>query len=306
MQQALHATHFGARAGPVEIAAMLRIAVISDTHLTPAASAFNDNFEQAAAWIRASGADLVVHLGDITADGEHQPEQLAAARRMIGRTLGEAVRCLPGNHDLGDRVETTVEHGAIIDRPRIAAFNAAFGADRWRIAADGWILVGLNAQLYGSGLAEEAEQDEWLRGAIPRDAKIGCFLHKPLFRSAPEDGEQHHRYLPAPARRRLLSLLGPNLEFVVSGHVHQSHAMGWGRTAFLWAPSTAFLIPDLLQPVIGEKRLGFLDLQLDGGAFRHAHVRPGGLVDHSLLDHAAIYPEVDRLAAAARARGPIG
>jgi 3',5'-cyclic AMP phosphodiesterase CpdA len=49
----------------------MKLVLISDTHLTPRAAAYRDNWYIVAAWIEAIAPDLVVHLGDITADGAH-------------------------------------------------------------------------------------------------------------------------------------------------------------------------------------------------------------------------------------------
>jgi 3',5'-cyclic AMP phosphodiesterase CpdA len=44
----------------------MKLVLISDTHLTPRAAAYRDNWYIVAAWIEAIAPDLVVHLGDIT------------------------------------------------------------------------------------------------------------------------------------------------------------------------------------------------------------------------------------------------
>ena len=43
-----------------------------------------------------------------------------------------------------------------------------FGADRFAFDAGGWRVLGINAQLLGYGLPQEAEQDAWL------DAELGA------------------------------------------------------------------------------------------------------------------------------------
>src|SRR5262245_578781 len=63
--------------GPAEVLTM-RIALVSDTHLTPRTAAFGDNWNVARAWVDAFGVDLVVNLGDITAGGADDPGELEA------------------------------------------------------------------------------------------------------------------------------------------------------------------------------------------------------------------------------------
>jgi 3',5'-cyclic AMP phosphodiesterase CpdA len=79
----------------------MRIVLVSDTHLAPRATAFAENWTAAAAWIGRNAPDLVVNLGDITADGVSAPEELDAAS-VVFEALGRPMRLLPGNHDIGD------------------------------------------------------------------------------------------------------------------------------------------------------------------------------------------------------------
>ena len=48
-------------------------------------------------------------------------------------------------------------------RPRLlATYRQLFGPDRWCLNAGSWRLLGINAQLLGTGSPEEAEQWQWL------------------------------------------------------------------------------------------------------------------------------------------------
>ena len=109
--------------------------------------------------------------------------------------------------------------------------------------------MGLDAQLFGTGTAEEDEQFTWLEEALrDRRRPLGVMLHKPLFRNRPDDTEIHVRYVPAVPRRRLLDCLATcDLRFVVSGHVHQTRRFRVGGVEHVWAPSTAYCIPDARQ-----------------------------------------------------------
>ncbi len=66
-----------------------------------------------------------------------------------------------------------------------AAGNAGveqWGPDWWVEEAEEWVIVGLDSLLFGSGLAAEEEQWEWLRGVIRATGgrPVAVFLHKPL------------------------------------------------------------------------------------------------------------------------------
>lgn len=275
----------------------MKIIFVSDTHLTPRTAAFNRNWNRVADWIRGQGPDFVVHLGDITADGFEHPEELALARQAFDE-LGCPVSYVPGNHDIGDNPMgpgATPRHP--LDLQRLAQYEALFGPDRWTLDREGWRLMGLNAELLGTGTAREAQQFEWvgeqLRGYRGR---LGVLLHKPLFRNGPADTEVHVRYVPMAPRRRLLGLLdGCDLRFVASGHAHQTRRFVVDGVEHAWAPSTAFLLPDSIQERIGEKVLGLLTLELTATGHQFGLSTPA-LEPNSLLDFAEIYPEVSQYA----------
>jgi hypothetical protein len=58
----------------------MRLALVSDTHLTPRSAVFTDNWRAISARIAEIAPDVRVHFGDITADGAHQPGELEHAR----------------------------------------------------------------------------------------------------------------------------------------------------------------------------------------------------------------------------------
>ena len=276
----------------------MKIALIADSHLAAHALAFNANTEAALAWIDSAGADLAVHLGDITADAISDESQLEFAAQVLAG-LKTPLRCIPGNHDIGDNplAGAAASHADLLDGARLARFEALFGDEYWALEADGWTLIGLNAQRFGFGDAGEAAQFAWLGRALGAvRGPCGLFLHKPLFRTGWDDDLLHPRYAPLPSRRRLQALLsGVDLRFVVSGHTHQWRRGLVDGVEHVWAPSCAFTIPDLMQEPIGEKRVGALILTLkDGGHSIELH-RPEGLLDQDLADHPEVYPELERL-----------
>ena len=277
----------------------MKIALISDTHLAPAATAFRCNAEAALAWIAATEADLVVHLGDITADGAKDERHFAEAAEVFAPLEGR-IRFLPGNHDIGDNpMEGGGKDEPTVDAGRLAAYRRVFGRDWWSLEAGRWALIGLNAQLLGAGEAEEARQFDWLAERLAgARGPVGLFLHKPLFRDSPADEVVHHRYPPLAPRRRLFDMLaGCDLRFVVCGHTHQTRRFHVGEVEHVWAPSTAFVIPDRLQERIGDKVVGTMLLDLTDDGHQIDLVVPSGLAQLDLADHAAVYPQLSRLLA---------
>src|SRR5262245_23318971 len=123
----------------------MKIALVSDTHLTPRVASFGDNWAVVRAWIESTRPDLVINLGDITADGAERPEELDAARSAFAGLTPE-VRFIPGNHDIGDN---PLEPGGPTDHPldleRLAHYRRLFGPDWWSVDCGVWQIVALNA-----------------------------------------------------------------------------------------------------------------------------------------------------------------
>lgn len=272
----------------------MRIALVSDTHLTPRTAAHAVNWAAVATWIDATAPDLVLHLGDITADGVSNPEELDLASAVFA-AIRRPMRFLPGNHDIGDNpLETGPSPDHPLDLDRLRRYRRVFGPDRWVLELEAWRLIGVDAQLFATGTDEEEAQFAWLDEQLGRaKGPIGVLLHKPLFRDEPDDTEAHIRYVPAPARRRLLAALaGRDLRFVISGHVHQWRRLRVSGVEHVWAPSTAFCIPDTMQERIGDKLVGVLVLDLSDIGHRIQMVTPEALVRHGVQGAPEVHPEL--------------
>jgi 3',5'-cyclic AMP phosphodiesterase CpdA len=203
--------------------------------------------------------DLVINTGDIALDGAVVEDDLTFARGCHA-TIDVPLRTIPGNHDVGDN-PWRAEVEQPITEALLRRYQRHFGGDYWLVDAGAWVLIGVNAQLLGSGLATENEQWAFL-AAVP--AKTGTrplalFVHKPLFNQHPEEAEVNHRYVTPNSRRRLGDALrGAHLRLVASGHVHQHQHHRVGEVDHCWGPSTAFVLPDRKQPRIGTKRVGYV------------------------------------------------
>jgi len=198
-------------------------------------------------------------------------------------------RCIPGNHDIGDnptRVGTAPSR-PVTEQTR-QAFRARFGEDRWRFEAAGWCFIGLNTLVMNTGLASEAEQVDWLASQLASaDGRpVALFLHKPLFLNTPDDPKLAAtaiRYIPMPARSRLVEMLGNvDLRLIASGHVHQRRDFTFRHTRHVWAPSAGFVISDARQEVIGVKQVGLVEYRFQPDAFELRHVRAPGQLDVDL------------------------
>jgi len=78
---------------------------------------------------------------------------------------------------------------------RRARFVDHWGPDWWGMDAADFRLIGLNAQLMGSGLALEEEQWDYLaaEAQAARGRPVALFIHKPLFLNHPAEMEINHR-----------------------------------------------------------------------------------------------------------------
>jgi 3',5'-cyclic AMP phosphodiesterase CpdA len=216
-----------------------RLTQISDTHLARRYQPLTDNFDRLRDYIDATSPDMVVNSGDLAFDGPTNRDDLEFAKTLHA-ALPVTCRTLPGNHDVGDnptKVGPVPTHPATEER--LQAYRALFGEDRWRFDAAGWCFIGLNSLVMNTGLASAAEQLDWLASELSGigGKLLALFLHKPLYLNAPDDPERvatSFRYVPMPARSRLLEMLDAvDLRLVASGHVHQR------RISLFPAPATS-------------------------------------------------------------------
>ena len=243
-----------------------RVILVSDTHLSPAAPEAQANWEAVLGYVAMTVPDFVIHLGDLTLDGARDPGQLADGRRQLDR-LPVPWHAVPGNHDIGDNPWPGAPPDSIVDTGRHQRWLDVVGADQWSLTTEGWMLLGINAQLLGSGLEAEARQWSWLEDMIGhrRDSqRIALIAHKPV---AAADAEMAaapaYRFWPEPACHRLGRVLaGSPPALVLSGHVHQFRRLRLGGTDHLWVPTTWAVLPDHAQPVLGTKRCGIVSLTL--------------------------------------------
>jgi hypothetical protein len=137
-------------------------------------------------------------------------------------------------------------------------------------------VLGINALLLGSDLAEAAEQETAITQAMGGLGlrSLALFLHKPLFDQTAGESEISTRFLTPAQRRRLPATLGVVPALVVSGHVHQYRATDVDGSHHVWGPSTAFVLPERIQPTYGLKQVGYVEHTL----------KPDGTHDSRLIE----------------------
>jgi len=265
-----------------------RLTQISDTHLARRLQKLTDNFHRISEHIDATRPDLVINSGDLAFDAPTSPDDLRFAKELHD-ALPVPCRHLPGNHDIGDN-PTAV--GPAPKQPATEQerqkYLAVIGEDRWRFDEAGWCFIGLNSLIMNTGIESEAEQFDWLASALSKanGKPVALFLHKPLYLNTPDDPELEAsaiRYVPQPRRKNLIEMFSSvDLRLVASGHVHQRRDFTFGHTRHVWAPSTGFIIPERMQPIIGVKEVGLVEYRFAPDSFEVRHVRAPGQIDVGL------------------------
>jgi 3',5'-cyclic AMP phosphodiesterase CpdA len=241
---------------------MKRVVQISDTHLSPFKPHFAANWAPLAQWIRGQDPDYVIHTGDVTVDGAGVEDELAHCAALF-RDLGIPVMSVPGNHDVGDPGHPIQP----VDEARVAAWRRHMGPDWWSLDVEGWRLLGLDAMLFGSGLALESEQEAWLDAQLRSSEarSLAWFLHRPLFLDLPDEGDSGYWAVRPALRAPLLARLRHhNVALVASGHLHQMHSRTYEDCRYVFCPSAGFVVSEKRQMKMpGDKRLGAVIYDFD-------------------------------------------
>jgi 3',5'-cyclic AMP phosphodiesterase CpdA len=245
----------------------LRIIQLSDPHLSPTRAFHQDNWDQVLEVLAADPPDLIIVTGDLVLSDPDVEDDHAFARAQLDR-LPAPWRVLPGNHDIGDNLVS----GAMakrVNEDRLARWQRHFGEDRWAFTIDGWLMLGLNAQILNApGLTAEAAQRAWLDAALAQadpTAPVALFLHKPLFMDHPSETAMDQSSLDLEARRGVVeALAGRDLRLVASGHKHQWRAFDLDGVRHVWAPSTASVNGAPTAKNWGLREVGFVEHRLEG------------------------------------------
>lgn len=259
---------------------MARIVVLSDIHLSPTHGFFWENWRLAREFANAATADAVIVNGDLAINGPDSDAEIAFAATALTGLRGR-VMTLPGNHDVGDEPPGQ-DPNQIVNADRLARWDRCFASDRWVLDVGAWRLVGVNAQLFGSSLAREQAQDQWLDEQISAAAgrPTALFLHKPLFIESPTDEAVGPSCMVPSARARLLDRLDrSDVRLIVSGHLHQYRDRIIGGRRYLWVPAVAFAGA---QQHGGDIRCGLTVLDFSADSVEVTIERPDGLVSHHL------------------------
>ncbi len=275
----------------------MKIVQISDTHLTARGGRTQENFDRVVDYVNNTvRPDLIVHSGDIVIIHPDDADDRTHAHDLIQKFTAP-VLVVPGNHDVGEPGATPWKGIGVTD-DRVAAFEKVWGPDHWRRDTDGWTVLGLNSELFGSGLDRETAQWEWIETTvadIPDTQRVIVFLHKPIWQAVDEPTE--HAFDIGESRTRLLTLLDQvSLAAVGSGHLHCYRQAVRDQAIEVWAPATGFVAGDgdaLPGPL---HQLGIVEYDCTDAVVRAGYRSVPGLDDVTVTAVPEVIAAIDALA----------
>jgi predicted phosphodiesterase len=233
-------------------------AIVTDSHIRPESESSHGDYPSnrlangrnrfVIEQLNQLAPDLVIHLGDFVHPIPGMPAFQPAnqlARQMFAE-LDAPLRAIPGNHDIGDKVNAWVPAPAVTEISH-QAFERFWGPTYSAFDHHGRHFVLINAPVLNSGLALEAEQRAWLEADLAANHETGnpvyLFTHYPLYLTELDEPE-HYDNIGRPARDWLLSLLKQyQVEAVFAGHVHNFFCNRYGDTDLYVLPSVTFVRP---------------------------------------------------------------
>lgn len=262
----------------------LRIAQVTDLHLSQEFPLFLLNWEILAERLRELAPDLVLMTGDVGLSDPDREQDLAFARGRLD-ALGLPWLAIPGNHDIGETPRpgyASLEHPTVTSERR-QRFVRHFGEDGWTRSLEGWLLLGLNAQLLGSGLPDEAEHRRWIEDSLAAHSGDAVLVasHKTLF-STDAGADEPGWSIPQVESRWLEGLLGRfRTKVLISGHLHREKRYTHAGIDCIWGPSTAFFASHpRIEKRKGRLRVGALLLTLSADAVEVEHIGDDRLLEH--------------------------
>ena len=269
-----------------------RLLHVSDLHLSEVRAYNVRNWEICLQEIDARRPDLVVVGGDMTLDDPDAEGDQRFARSQLDRRP-VPWKALPGNHDVGDNPPFPYRDQPITQQ-RLDRYRALYGPDYWCIDCDDWRIVGINSQLFASGLSPEREQYEWLAQVLgnANGRQVAIFTHKPLCLDAIEETTTSQWHVDPESRQKLWRLLRQyNVRLVASGHTHRYRTMSADGISMVWCLTTAQINRGMKSPRNGlpDQHAGFVWFQFRSNAVEWNLVRPLALVAFDATELSAKY-----------------
>ena len=240
---------------------------VSDLHLDVRNNDEKHRLEIVRRRIEEARPDLIVASGDVSADGHHNPGMFDDVKRVLS-SFPAPTYVIPGNHDIGNKATASQDP---VTEEHLANWLATFGADRFVVERDRWVIIGLDSQIVGSGFQAEKDQLEWFDNVLAQarrdDKLVAVFTHMPPYLLHPKErlaGRAGYWVFDLEPRIELLKRLNqPHIRLVANGHLHWHQSFQRNNAAWVWCPSTSFIVDDAVFPrggcVSGIIRYTFTD-----------------------------------------------
>lgn len=267
------------------VAPAKRIVQVTDIHLSRRFPLFLMNWDILAERINALAPDMVLVTGDLVLYDPDSEEDLDFAAEQL-KKLKPRYRVIPGNHDIGETPYPGLSAGTHPQKPvtreRRERFVQRFGPDWWKEVQGDWLILGINAQIVGSGMTEDVEQKRFIETTLAghRGSKVIVASHKAMY-SVEEGADEPGWSIPEAESAWVQQQLARfETKVVLSGHLHREKRYRQAGIDCLWGPSTAFFSS---HPRItkrrGHMRVGAVELTLDRNGFSANHLDDDRLIN---------------------------
>ena len=191
----------------------------------------------------AIDADLLLHGGDLTRDGDSHEFEYQQARDDLD-TLPFPTFVIPGNMDVGNKhahergTQDWDDRNLNMTASRLDLFSSYFGPISWSFRHRDVRFTGMFAAVAGTGFPHEERLWNLLEKLpdLPRARHHVAVMHYWPFMEQPDeptwditDEEEYHNWyfsIDPPHRHRLLDLLrAADVEILFCGHVHTGRAL---------------------------------------------------------------------------------
>ncbi len=222
----------------LQYAAIVRVALVSDTHLSRDADGTGTlhrrRLNEVIAAANGSSVGLVLFAGDLT--DRAAPEDVEIALEQM-RRFNAPVCFVAGNHDVGDKL--SVGGSNPITEASLNAYEARIGPAFFVERFKGLRVIGVTASLFGSNLPRENQQwaflDDQLRTSTPETTVL--LTHYPPFVHTRNEPPDQWNIDPVQRNRLMTLLQRGRVCAILSGHTH--HPLTLQHNGILLAPSPA-------------------------------------------------------------------
>jgi 3',5'-cyclic AMP phosphodiesterase CpdA len=259
---------------------------ISDLHLSRRRAYTYANWRAVSAYIEATRPALVVNTGDFVLDTPEDHDDLTFAHAEMSR-LTVPWRALPGDHDIGGspplprpRPDVPWLERYLATQERLDRYLALFGEDCWAQPFGDWMLIGINALVFETGLAGAAAQWEFLDASLRAADRrpVALFTHKPPCALSMDETTETTQALPTKSRRRLRELMARhNIRLFACGHRHIYRTFQTAGAVVVCAP-TLMGDGDARWTTDGIARNGVVEYSFEGEAVSFRLIEPPGVV----------------------------